>query len=484
MNQRKLAFGAMISIASNITKSLLLFLLLPVLAKLVGPTEYGLYSMVLPAVMFVTVIADGGLGMSLAREKDDTSPVWSSAYILLTGLAAVLASFLVLYAWVLSGSLQDNRLVFVTAILSASLFFTALSVVPAARLVRKSDVQMLALIDFASFFVGSALALILAILKYGVWSLVAQQVGGAFCRALLMNLRAPPLIRIVFSLSDLKPHLALGGAVGFSRLADFGGRMIEMVILSGSHGGSLNGLFGFGNQVGKFATETIINPIWSIMYIMGLHTTDEGIHRLYFRLTRVITILLLPVAALVFMSAADLIRLTMGPEWGGAAQLIIILTPSLAIGGIASVGSSLMYSHGLAKEPLALNLELVVLRILAVFSLPLFGWEFMIFALAAGYIAYAGHSFWVVQRKYGWNMGELLIWAFRPMAASIAAAFVYRFVLNSLNPNLTGVLISIMVAGISYIVLLTALDARQVLGDTRAFVALLKGKSLAAVEGG
>jgi PST family polysaccharide transporter len=476
MNHRKLAFGAMLGVSVNIIKSVSLFLLLPVMAKLVGPTEYGLYSIALPAVMFVMVISDAGLGMSLSREKDDTSPVWSSAYILLLAISIVLASALVFYAWLLSGSLDDKRLVSVTAALSVSLLLSALTVVPAARLVRNSDVQTLAIVDFAAFLVGTTLALTLAILHYGVWSLVAQQVGGAFCRALLINLRAPLRMKFAFSMPDLRPHLALGGAVGFARLSDFGGRMVEMLILSRTSGSTLNGPFGFGNQVGKFACETVNNQIWGVMYIIGLHASQQELRDFYFRLTRVVAILVVFVAMLVSVSASDLVRLTMGPEWAKSAPLIAVYTPSFALVCIASIGSSLMYARGVARDPLILNLELVSLRILAILMLPLFGWEVMIYALGAVHVVNAAHSFRVIERRYKWGVGELVLWLFRPILAAAGAGLLYHVVLGHLNTSLATIALSGTLAGLAYVAMLTAMDFQRISTDIKAFYFLLKGK--------
>ena len=63
---RKLAMGAVASGTVNVVKIGLQLLLLPVMARLLGPNEFGVYALALPTISFVTLLADGGMGASLA----------------------------------------------------------------------------------------------------------------------------------------------------------------------------------------------------------------------------------------------------------------------------------------------------------------------------------------------------------------------------------------------------------------------------------
>lgn len=64
----RLALGAMASGAVSFAKVALQLLLLPVMARLLGPNEFGLYALTLPTVSLVGLLADEGLGIPW-REK-------------------------------------------------------------------------------------------------------------------------------------------------------------------------------------------------------------------------------------------------------------------------------------------------------------------------------------------------------------------------------------------------------------------------------
>ena len=65
------------------------FVMLPLMVRLLGPNECGLYALAMPTIMFAIVFADGGLGTSSARELESNVDVWSTALWVLLGAAAI-----------------------------------------------------------------------------------------------------------------------------------------------------------------------------------------------------------------------------------------------------------------------------------------------------------------------------------------------------------------------------------------------------------
>jgi O-antigen/teichoic acid export membrane protein len=476
MKGRKLAFGALTSVVANTIKSILLFLLVPFMARLIGPEQYGLYSVVLPAVMLASAISDAGLGMSLSREKDDDSPVWSSSFYILGGLVFILSLLLAAYSYVLASSLGDDRIFHVSVTLSASLFFTGMAIAPAARLVRDGDLTTIAAIEFLCFISGAVAGVTAAWLGFGVWALVGQAIVTSGARALSFNLCRPTRLRWVFSIDALKPHFALGGAVGAGRLSDFAGRMLESLVITKFGSTALTGAFGFGNQVTKFAIDVVNNTTWSVTYIRSLHERDEGLKQSYFQMTRVSAAALFAIGGLVAAASDRLIPLLMGPGWEPAVMLIAILAPALALGGVMSTGMSLMFGQGIARDPLILILELILLRVAAVLTFTIFGWDFMAGALGAAYVINATHGFWTVSRRFGWSISSILDQVWRPICAMTLAGAAMRWMLAATPATLPSLVACGIASAIIYLLVLFLMDRKRLLKDIREFYALLRNR--------
>jgi PST family polysaccharide transporter len=139
VSNRKLAFGAIASGTVSLIKVGLQLLLLPVMARLLGPEEFGIYALALPTVSFVALLADGGLGATLAREPETSSLVWSSAFwfLVFTGFALALGASA--FGVLLAELVHQPRVSAMIALLSLSLVFLVLSVPAGARLTRRRN---------------------------------------------------------------------------------------------------------------------------------------------------------------------------------------------------------------------------------------------------------------------------------------------------------------------------------------------------------
>ena len=84
--------------------------MLPTMGRLLGPHEFGLYATALPLISFFAVIADGGLGVSLAREKASETAVWSTAFYVVLALGFALAGLVNLCGWALASIMHEPRL--------------------------------------------------------------------------------------------------------------------------------------------------------------------------------------------------------------------------------------------------------------------------------------------------------------------------------------------------------------------------------------
>jgi O-antigen/teichoic acid export membrane protein len=215
----RLALGAMASGAVSFAKVALQRLLLPVMARLLGPNEFGLYALTLPTVSLVGLLADEGLGNTLAREEESSVLVWSSAFwaLLLTGITLALAA--TIFGIVLSYFAHQPWLSGMIALLSTSLVFLTLSVVPSARLVRRKHLGIGAGIEMLSTVIGAISAVSMAWYGGGGWSLVVQYVSIFAVRAILLNFAAFHFPETKFSFKALHPHLGSGGIIQPSRLA-------------------------------------------------------------------------------------------------------------------------------------------------------------------------------------------------------------------------------------------------------------------------
>ena len=135
---------------SSLFKIAVQVVMLPVMGHLLGPADFGLYATALPLISFFSVIADGGLGMSLARESLTNVVVWSTAQYAAVLLAILLVVVINGCGVGLALMTHEPRIQVLMSVLSLSFVFIGISVVPAARLVCRNDLVTGAILDMVA----------------------------------------------------------------------------------------------------------------------------------------------------------------------------------------------------------------------------------------------------------------------------------------------------------------------------------------------
>jgi PST family polysaccharide transporter len=149
------------------------------LAKLLGPTEFGLVAMATVFVMVAQTLLQQGLVSAIVQRDTLTPEHLDAAFLALLlgglGVTALTALASPVWAWV-NG---EPRLTLVCLALSPLVLLQGLSVVPEALLRRDLQFRSVAVRTLLAALVSGVVGVGLAVAGAGVWALVAQQVVNA-----------------------------------------------------------------------------------------------------------------------------------------------------------------------------------------------------------------------------------------------------------------------------------------------------------------
>ena len=437
--------------------------LLPIMARLLGPAEYGLYALALPTVAFFTVLADGGIGLSLAREREASTLVWSSAFWLLLGTCSTIALIVTGLGFVLGAVSDQPRLPSIVALLSVSFLLMALSALPAARLVRRGNLVLHSAADLSATVVGAGVAILLAVHGAGAWSLAAQYVIGFAVRAMIFNAAAFERPTLAFDFKAVWPHVTTGGSVIGSRLAEFVGRAIENLLYGQTFGSAALGAYTLANQIARFLCETAGNPIWGALYAHALREEPCRVEPVHARLTHLLALVLFPAAALLTAAAPQVFLIAFGPKWVDATILIQILLPSYALNTVATPCGAVLLSNGRGGTMFWTLSGLSAGRLLAVLAGPWVGVYAVAVGVAAANVAYAIAMFVTLSLTTGANSKALLRSLVVPIFASVVAALAYLGTIEEQPVTLIQMFLSLLAGMSTYLAILLVLDYRELL---------------------
>jgi O-antigen/teichoic acid export membrane protein len=157
-----------------------------VLARLLGPKEFGMVALATVFTDFVRVFLDQGFSAAIVQRRDlepqhlDTA-FWTNLGIglLMTGLGIFAAD------WV-ANSFREPQLAPIIKWLSLSFLLFALSGVQQAIFQRDLAFKPLAIRSLAATIAGGVVGVAMALLGYGVWSLVGKQLANGLAQVFFL----------------------------------------------------------------------------------------------------------------------------------------------------------------------------------------------------------------------------------------------------------------------------------------------------------
>ncbi len=149
---------------------------LMILARLLGPKDYGLVGMVTAFTGVLTLFRDFGLSSAAVQRATVTEEQISTLFWINLLVGALLGILTLAMAPFIAAFYHEPRLFGVTAVLASGFLFNSAGIQHSALLQRQMRFTALAVINIVSLVVGTAIAIGGAMAGYGYWALVAMTV--------------------------------------------------------------------------------------------------------------------------------------------------------------------------------------------------------------------------------------------------------------------------------------------------------------------
>ena len=427
-NNKLFAQNTALSAAANILKTILQIVMIPVLARLLGPNAYGIYSLALPTVIFFLLLADGGLGASMAREDEQNIAFWSTGFWLLLIVCTVMAFFVAGSGFVLAWMSGQQSLIGIMMLLSLALPLLALSVQADARLIRRGNLLYHNISDLSATFIGTAVVIVFALNGAGAWSLAAQYITTFLVRASVLNYFGWARPKMIFDISSLRGHFAASGSTLAIRVAELLGKLAENSIFSLCFGPISLGSYTFASQVARYISDSFTNPLLGAFFSHSLRSHKDEVAQLHAKLCRMLMTVLLPIQAITAVTAPLALPLILGNKWNDAIpilQVIIIPFSFLSIGWLS--GQVLLINNDVQRGAIVQVIS-AVLRV-AVMSSGFFIPQLsVVAAIGTLYVAQGIGTMLAIRKENRASATSMMADIVPSLLSAIAASFVASWV--------------------------------------------------------
>lgn len=389
MNQlaKKTATGAIINISVTVTKNLGQFLLvIPILARILTPEQFGLIAMAMTLVGFLTMFNDLGISAALVRAEKPGVAFWSSAFWINIGFGTamtVAAYFAAPWVAVFFGEPQVEELV---RMMSCVLMLHCAVLVPMAWLQRNYKFQTIAVIDLTAIILSSAVAIYMALNGYGVWALAWQQIVLYAVKAVIGLLlhRAP--IRLTFDWATIRAVLPFSLGLTGTAFVRFLNQNTDNVLIGRFLGADALGFYSRAYLIMRMPIKTLSSGLNFALYpaFSAVQDDKEKLGRAYVKTVSILSVLVLPMMTGLALVVVPFVDLLFGSQWGPVAPVLRILAFVGLLQSVASSANEMFKARGRSGVLLRWSLIRAVGFIIAfsigihIGSLEAMAWAFLI----------------------------------------------------------------------------------------------------------
>lgn len=327
------------------------------LARILGPTNFGIVGQATIYLALSMVFLDIGLASALIQRKRIDDAMIGTATLMNLGAVTLLIVVTQIFAGVWADLFSTPELEAVLRVLSLDFLLIGFAVVPTALLTRRLDFRKLAVAEIVGTIVGGAAGLTAALMGAQYWALVVQTLATDF------------IVVVVVITACGRPILAWSkeayrSIVGFSTRV-FGSEVLRF--LSQNADNTLIALRLGPASLANYAlsfrvlllpvqilSQTANRLIFPIFSRLNDRPDRQAAH--FLQVTTSLSLAVTPPMLLVVMSASRAVPIVFGDEWELAIRPMQILSAVSIISAVVGTCGGVMLAKGRADWALRWSL--------------------------------------------------------------------------------------------------------------------------------
>lgn len=397
------------------------------LARLLGPQQFGTAAVAIFTLLAVTSFNDLGVSLAIVRWPGEPSEIAATVVTISVASSLLLYIGLFLGAPTFAAALGAPAATSVVRVLALSIVTNGVVAVPAALLERYFRQDRKTIADQVHGWLSVGLSVILAWAGFGAMSIAIGQVAGAIAGGTLITIFAPLPLRVGFDTTKARKLVKFGLPLAGSAFIVFLVANVDNLVAGHLLGATALGFYVLAWNLASFPVNMFSAPVRTVATALfsRLQHDPVAMRTTFTSAVALLGSVTLPVCLLISGSAVPLINFVYGPKWVPAAQALVWL----ALLGALRILFELTYDYFvvLAKSRVVFTVQLAWLLALIpslIVGARLGGIGGV--AIAGVVVAAVVVLPWYLTElsKVGIKLRSLAVLLWLPLAAAVAVGFV------------------------------------------------------------
>jgi len=457
------------------------FVIKIILARLLVPEDFGILGMALIFTALVQTVNEFGLSAAIIQKKEIKERHLATSFWISIVIGIILCIVTIICSPLIARFFKKELIGPVISVLSIGFIFGSFGIVHRTLLRKKLNFKSLAIIGIGTAIFSGVISITLALLKFGVWSLVFGSLTGTLIGSILAWIKCSwrPSKKIDFQ--SFKELFNFGKNVMGSRIINYFSSNTDYLLIGKFLSATSLGFYTLAYQMAIFPLSKISSiigapafPVFSI-----IQDKNEKLRWGYLKIIKYTSLITFPLLAGLAIVAPRLIPIVIGEKW---APMILPLQILCIAGALKSIGThigSILYSKNRSDISFKWNIFATVVTVIAI----LIGIQYGIVGVATAIAITSCFLFLIIQKI----TNKLIDLSFRDFfralySATICSAIMIVSILlfqkSSLYislPDILSLVMSIMMASIIYIFAIRIID-KDSLKEIKTLIKQLRNK--------
>lgn len=374
-----------------------------VLARVLGPEQFGTFAVALVALMAVLSFNELGVSLSIVRWPGDPATIAATVNTIALASSAVLCGASWLAAPAFAAAMGSPEATYVVRLLVLSVVINGAVAGPAALLQRAFRERTRMGIDLVNVWTGTLLSLVLALTGMGAMALAVGRLTGAVLAAVLFLRFSPLPYRLGWQRECVGPLLRFGLPLAGTSAIVFGVGYADQLVTGALLGPVVLGFYVLAANLSNWPVSIVSQPLRRVApaAFSRLQDRPERLREATLGLVGLVGAATLPAFLALAGAAGPLVTLVYGEVWAPAAAALSWLVVAAMVRILCELVYDLLVVIGRTGTVFAIQSASLVVLVPALLLGATLG------GLSGVAAALAGVSLGVVLPLYVWQLRHI-----------------------------------------------------------------------------
>ncbi|PVE20651.1 lipopolysaccharide biosynthesis protein [Microvirga sp. KLBC 81] len=315
----KTILGAGWSVSSRLASRAIDFATLLILARTLGPTDFGLTAIAMTLIAITDTVLEIPLAQALTRLRQISKLHLDTAFTLGAMRACLLGGFILAAAWPFSIIYSDERLAALVAVLAMGPMARGVYSPAMVNFYKQLDFKKYFLADFSGKILAASLAIAVLYLGGGYWAIAVSSVASSVIPTMFSYVLAP--YRPAFSLAKLPEFSKFIGWFTSAQIVAAINWQLDRVVLGRYVSKAELGQYTMASDLAVLPTQSLIGPAMQPV-MAAFSKINDNLDRLkgaYLKASHYTMLLAMPICAGISSTSDMIVDLILGSKWDNAA---------------------------------------------------------------------------------------------------------------------------------------------------------------------